>query len=181
MKEVWKDIPGYEGLYQASTFGRIYSYPRKGNFGRSHFLTPHPDKGGYMRVLLSKNKKSKSLLVHRLVAKTFIPNPNNYPEINHKDENIKNNEVSNLEWCTPKYNSNYGTRNQRMAQTLTNGPCSKTVIQYSLSGKLIKIWPSTKECSRHGFDFRNVSACCRKQRPTAYGYIWQYKEGDLAV
>lgn len=115
--KTWKDIPGYEGLYRISTSGEIYSYPRKGNFGRNHFLKFRVDKGGYLRVLLSKNSKSKEMLVHRLVAKAFLPNPHNLPEVNHKDENTKNNNVSNLEWCTSKYNSNYGTRNKRMAKS----------------------------------------------------------------
>lgn len=178
MKEVWKDIPGYEGLYKASSLGRIYSCPRRGNFGRPHFLSQRPEKGGYLRVLLTKNNKAKSLLVHRLVAKTFIPNPHRYPEVNHIDENIKDNMASNLEWCTSKYNSNYGTRNQRMKETLTNGPCSKKVAQYSLDGTFVRFWPSTMECSRHGFDFRNVSACCRNERSKAYGYRWQYVKED---
>lgn len=182
LKEVktWKDIPGYEGLYRISTSGEIYSYPRKGNFGRDHFLKFRVDKGGYLRVLLSKNSKSKEMLVHRLVAKAFLPNPHNLPEVNHKDENTKNNNVSNLEWCTSKYNSNYGTRNKRMAKSLTNGPCSKRVAQYTLDGKFIKLWPSTMECNRNGYDFRNVSACCRGERTKAYGYRWFYlsKEGD---
>lgn len=178
--KTWTDIPGYEGLYRISTSGQVYSYPRRGNFGREHHLKFRIDKGGYLRVLLSKNNKSKELLVHRLVAQTFLPNPDNLPEVNHKDENPKNNDISNLEWCTSKYNSNYGTRNERMAKTLTNGPCSKKVAQYSLDDNLIKIWPSTMECSRNGFDFRNVSACCREERPKAYGYKWSYlnEEGD---
>lgn len=178
--KTWKDIPGYEGLYRISTSGEIYSYPRKGNFGRDHFLKFRVDKGGYLRVLLSKDSKPKEMLVHRLVAKTFLPNPYNLPEVNHKDENTKNNNASNLEWCTSKYNSNYGTRNERMAKSLTNGPCSKQVAQYTLDGKFIRLWPSTMECSRNGYDFRNVSACCRGERLKAYGYRWFYlgKEGD---
>lgn len=178
--ETWADIPGYEGLYRINTSGQVYSYPRRGNFGRKHFLKQRIDKGGYLRVLLSKNNKSKEWLVHRLVAKTFLPNPKKMPEVNHRDENTKNNNVSNLEWCTAKYNSNFGTRNQRMAKTLTNGPCSKKVMQYTLNGKLVKIWPSTMECNRNGFDFRNVSACCRGERSKAYGYKWLYldEEGD---
>lgn len=82
--------------------------------------------------------------------------------------------------CTSKYNSNYGTRNERMAKSLTNGPCSKQVAQYTLNGKFIRLWPSTMERNRNGYDFRNVSACCRGEKLTAYGYRWSYlsKEGD---
>lgn len=182
MKETWKDIPGYEGLYQASTLGRIKSYSRKGNHGKEHLLQLRIDKGGYLRALITKNKHSKQCLVHRLVATTFIPNPSHFPQINHKDENPSNNNVNNLEWCTAKYNSNYGSRTSRMKETLTNGPCSKKVYQYSLNGNLIRIWPSGRECTRNGYDSRNVSAVCHGRRKTAYGYIWSFgKEGGLTV
>lgn len=120
MKEIWRDIKGYEGLYKVSNYGRIKSLERKDCLGRSKkekILKLSEDKDGYLLITLHKNKKVKTFKVHRLVAETFVPNPNNYPIINHKDENKINNHVSNLEWCTVKYNNNYGTRNERSSKS----------------------------------------------------------------
>lgn len=100
-KEIWKDIKNYERFYQISNLGNIKNY-------RNKLLQPRINKSGYNRVILHKDKHGKEFLVHRLVAEAFIPNPNNLPCINHKDENKANNCVENLEWCTQKYNSNYG-------------------------------------------------------------------------
>ena len=107
-----KDIPGYEGLYGITKDGKIYNLKYK------RFLKAASDKDGYLRINLSKNGQKVSYRVHRLVALTYIPNPNNYPIINHKDENKQNNNVSNLEWCTHKYNTNYGTAIQRQSEKL---------------------------------------------------------------
>ena len=108
MIEIWKDVPGYEGLYQVSNYGRVlslYRYRKKSQ----NILKTFTRKTGYIAVTLQKNGKRETKLVHQLVALCFIDNPNNYPIINHKDENPSNNRVDNLEWCTHKYNSNYGT------------------------------------------------------------------------
>ena len=110
MREEWRDIKGYEGLYQISNLGRVHSYYKR------DILEPKEDKG-YLRVGLYKNGKRKPYSIHRLVAEAFIPNPNNYPQVNHKDEDKSNNRVSNLEWCTAKYNINYGTHNKRMSES----------------------------------------------------------------
>ena len=124
-KEVWKEIPGWEGYYMASTHGRIKSVDRyvisngRGKyFKKGKILRLETDKDGYKKIQLNKNGKAKKYLVHRLVAMCFIPNPNNLPEINHKDENRANNHVSNLEWCNRKYNCNYGTRNEKVSNSL---------------------------------------------------------------
>lgn len=120
-KRIWKDIPSYEGLYQVSNDGKVRSLDRIDTLGRKRkgrILKQAFDKKKYKYVSLCKDNKSKALKVHRLVAMTFIPNPNNYPIINHKDENPSNNHVSNLEWCTYKYNSNYGTRNERLSKAM---------------------------------------------------------------
>ncbi|RXM57212.1 NUMOD4 domain-containing protein [Clostridium tetani] len=114
-KEIWEDIEGYEGLYQVSNLGRVKSLNYK-NRGIEKLLKQFEDSKGYLKVGLSKNKKSKHLFVHRLVAKAFIPNLNNYPIINHKDENPLNNSINNLEWCTYKYNNNYGTKKERISK-----------------------------------------------------------------
>lgn len=112
INEIWKDCKGYEGLYQVSNLGRVW------NIKLQRYLKGSYDKDGYIRVnLTAKNGKVKTERVHRLVALVFLDNPNNYPQVNHKDENKGNNCVDNLEWCDAKYNINYGTRNDRMAKT----------------------------------------------------------------
>ena len=116
MVEEWRDIKGYEGLYQVSSLGRVkslnYNHTKK-----EKVLDFKPNKYGYKVTYLYNNNERKPYSVHRLVAEAFIPNPNNYKEVNHKDENKSNNCVDNLEWCTAKYNSNYGTRNKRISDT----------------------------------------------------------------
>ena len=120
MKEVWKDISNYNGIYKINNFGEIRRYSTYCKYDNRipeyHNIKAHIDKSGYYRVILSKNNKSKNYLVHRLVAQTFISNPNNLPQVNHKDENKMNNNVDNLEWCTRSYNCQYGTRTKRIAE-----------------------------------------------------------------
>src|SRR5574344_1100472 len=105
MKEIWKNVSGYEGIYQISNFGRVRSF----KFSNVRILKNIVQSAGYLTVDLRKNGARKSFKIHRLVALAFIENPNNLPSINHKDECKTNNSVNNLEWCTDKYNSNYGT------------------------------------------------------------------------
>lgn len=108
---IWRDIKGYEGIYQISNYGevmRLMSYDSKGHLRNSRILKQQKNKYGYLQIGLHKNGKEKKYLIHRLVAETFIENPYNHPEVNHKDENKKNNSVSNLEWCNRIYNVNYG-------------------------------------------------------------------------
>ena len=112
--EEWRDIEGYEGLYQISNLGRVKSFPRPTTPGG--ILKTIKRKDGYCSIKLSKNGKVKKVLVHRLVAKAFIPNTNNLPIINHKDENPSKNIVDNLEWCDYKYNNNYGTLPKRLSE-----------------------------------------------------------------
>ena len=187
--EQWRtpiyDGEPYEG-YKVSNWGKILSlnYNRT---GKPELMNPAEDTDGYLRVQLSKNGEYKTCKVHRLVAETFLENPENLPEVNHKDEDKTNNfvflnedgsvdkEKSNLEWKNHRDNCNHGTRNERIGKTSTNGKQSKKVLQLSLSGELIREWPSIHECGRNGFDFRNVSACCRGERKTAYGFRWMYK------
>ena len=115
MKEEWRDIRGYEGRYLISSFGRVKSlnYHRE---NKEKILKLSVDKHNYLHIMLCKNGRKKRFQIHRLVAEAFIPNPNNYPIINHKDENPSNNCVTNLEWCTHKYNINYGTRNKKSSE-----------------------------------------------------------------
>lgn len=118
--EMWKDISGYEGLYQISSTGKIKGLPRvtvQNQILKERMLVPNVLNNGYLQITLYKDGKHKSFLVHRLVANAFIPNPENLPEVNHKDENKTNCNIDNLEWCTRKYNLNYGTRNKRSAES----------------------------------------------------------------
>lgn len=129
MDEIWKPVVGYEGLYEVSNLGRVRSVDRYVRFGRwgdngqtrlrkSQLISPKIDEG-YYRVNLNKDGHQKMFKVHRLVAMAFIPNPDNLPVVNHKDENRLNNCVNNLEWCTQQYNSVYGTSIERNLKTRT--------------------------------------------------------------
>ena len=131
---------------------------------------------GYYYVCLSKNGIVKNYFVHRLVAEVFLPNPDNLPCVNHKDEDKSNNNVDNLEWCTHEYNINYGTRNKRIGKSNTNGKRSKPVLQYTLDGQFVKEWSSIMECKRNGYNHGHIIECCRKNRKTHKGFIWRYKD-----
>lgn len=175
----------YEGLYKVSNLGRILSLNYR-NTGKAELMNPSTNTDGYLQVRLRKNGERKTCYVHRLVAETFIPNPENLPQVNHIDEDKTNNfvflnedgtvnkEKSNLEWKSPKDNDNHGTRNERISKTQTNGKQSKKVLQLSLSGELIREWPSTMECGRNGFSQSAVSRCCRGEKPQYKGYKWCY-------
>ena len=117
MNEIWKDIEGYEGKYQVSNLGNVKSLSYLGT-GKEKLLKPFKTEDGYLFIGLNKNNKRKFYKIHRLVAQAFIDNPNNYPIINHKDENKRNNNMNNLEWCTIKYNINYGTATKRRSEKL---------------------------------------------------------------
>lgn len=114
MEEIWKDVPGYEGIYIVSSFGRIR------NLVSGKFIKSSQKNDGYCRVCLSKNGCGKCINIHRLVAQVFIPNPDNLPQVNHRDEDKTNNVADNLEWCDAKYNINYGTSQQRRILTNIN-------------------------------------------------------------
>lgn len=181
-KEIWKCIKDYEGLYMVSNCGRVKSFDRwvKGRNGsvrliKGRILKPVTNTFGYLQVGLFKNGKVKAFTVHRLVAEAFLPNPHNYPCVNHKDENKQNNNVSNLEWCTAQYNNTYGTRIERVAEKTTNGKCSKPVLQYTLDGQFVREWESTAECGRNGYHQGHVADCCQGKQKTHKGYIWKYK------
>ena len=167
--EIWKDIEGYEGLYQVSNLGNIK------RIFKSHIVLCKPsfDTRGYKQIVLSKNRKRKSYKVHRLVAKAFIPNHNNLPCINHKDEDKTNNCVDNLEWCTIEYNNNYGTRGYRC----TRHKLKKVKLFDSSGKKVIKIYNSLKDAEKEtNICSSNISACCRKIIKKAGGFIWEYAE-----
>ena len=191
MTEIWRtavyDGEIYEGLYKVSNLGRILSLNYR-NTGKAELMNPGTDKDGYLQVKLRKNGKRKTCSVHRLVAETFLENPENLPEVNHIDEDKTNNfvflnedgsvdeEKSNLEWKTHRDNINHGTHNERSAKTRTNGKLSKPVLQLSLTGDLIREWPSIAECGRNGFNIGNVCLCCQGKKPQYKGFRWEYEE-----
>lgn len=168
MSEVWKDIKGYEGVYMVSNWGRVKSL----KYGKEKVIKPRKAGIGYLQVVLFKNGKGKSYFVHRLVAQAFIPNPDNLPIINHKDEKPSNNNVDNLEWCNHCYNLTYGSRIKRVLDKT-----SKPTYQYTLDGELIAEYPSTMEVERQlGYSQGNISQCCNGKLKTANGYIWRYAD-----
>ena len=174
--EIWKDIKGYEGYYQVSNFGRVKSIERKVNKWdgirtiNERILKQNLSHNGYYFVSLSKNGKRRTYRVNRLVAEAFIPNPDNLPQVNHKEENKLNNNVENLEWCTSKYNNNYGTHNDKISKRL-----SKPVLQLDKNGNFIKLWESIMSIEREtGFFQGSISNCCKGKYKTSYGYKWKY-------
>ena len=161
--------------YQVSNFGRILSL-NYNHTGKPELMTPRKRKNGYFQVNLRKNGEYKTCSLHRLVAQTFIPNPNNLPQVNHIDQDKTNNRVENLEWKSPKDNCNHGTRNERIAKANTNGKLSKKVLQFTLNGKLIREWPSIMECERNGFNSGNVCKCCNGKKPQYKGFRFMYED-----
>ena len=178
IEEIWRTVVIKGEIYdnyKVSNLGRLIDLNYRGT-GKNKLMKPSKNSRGYLHVHLSKNGKRKMFKVHRLVAETFISNPDNLPEVNHKDEDKTNNSVENLEYCTHEYNCNYGTRIERIVKKQTNGKRSKIVLQFTLSGEFICEWPSTMECERNGFNHGNVAACCRGEKPQYKGFLWQYKK-----
>ena len=132
---------------------------------------PSCNNKGYLVVDLYATNKRKTFLVHRLVAEAFVPNPHNFPCVNHKDENKRNNNADNLEWCTHEYNMAYGTRNKRIAEK--NG---KPIVQLDLCNNVLRRFASALEAQKAtGISNANINECCHKKRKTAGGYIWQFE------
>ena len=169
--EIWKDIEGYEGYYQVSNLGRVKSLERVINNGRKstrfqkeRMLTLTEDVYGYSQVILSKEGKHRICKVHRLVLGAFVPNKNNLPQVNHKDEDKKNNNVTNLEWCDAKYNNNYGKHNDWN---------KKKVAMYDLEGNKLREFDSIREAVKFLNKFSSpISKVCHGERNKAYGYKW---------
>jgi len=176
MREIiWLDVVGYEGLYQVNNIGGIKRLATPQGIGTGHYarleykIKSHKINTGYLLISLWKDNKPKQFLIHRIVANAFLPNFNNLPCINHKDENSLNNNVENLEWCTHKYNMNYGTRNKRIGEKN-----SKPVIQKNKNtGEIIRIFASAMEAEREtGIINSTISEYCTSKRKTAGGFIW---------
>ena len=164
--EHWKAIDGYEGHYEVSDQGRVKSLL----YGKERILKPQNNRG-YLQVSLCKEGHIKRPLVHRIVAEAFIPNPQGLETINHKDEDKTNNVASNLEWMSVKDNNNYGTRNKRVAESL-----SKQVQMFDKkTGELLATFPSTQEAERiTGIFHQSIAPCCNGKRKSAGGFVWKY-------
>ena len=179
-KEIWKDVVGYEGIYQVSSMGNVRSIDREivdvnGNIRKytGNTMKLELSKEGYWRVGLNYKGSKVKFLVHRLVAMAFIPNPNNLPEINHKNEIKNDNRVGNLEWCTSKYNSNYGSAKYRNIEKIR-----KKVAKYSKCGKLIKEYDYMSQVKFDGYDQGAVSKCCNGIWEHYKGYVWRFVGND---
>lgn len=181
-KELWLPIPNYEGYYKISNTGKIRSLTRTiiDINGREFTLkgkekTPHISTDGYYIIGLNKDGIKKNLKVHRLVALTFIPNPNNLPFVNHKDENKLNNNVNNLEWCTQEYNNNYGTRVERISQTMSK---NSVIMCDKNTHEPIKEFLNANMASKEMGDSSSshIYQVLNGERKSAYGYWWKYKD-----
>ena len=192
MIEEWRDVVGYEGLYEVSNLGNVRSKEKISVvvFGKlkgrqqhrkgKDIKINHANKG-YSQVHLTKNRCGRTERVARLVAQAFIPNPDNLPFVNHKDENRSNDCVDNLEWCTHEYNCNYGNRKKRIAKAH-----SKPIVQCDMLGVFIRRWDSISDVTRtYGFEQSNLCKALNGKYSNAYGYVWKYvktnnnlKEGE---
>lgn len=195
IKEIWKDIQGYEGYYQISNLGNVKSLDRKIHFNKGfsikkgQLLKPILTKKGYYKVELSKEQKGKRFYIHRLVALHFLINPFNKEQVNHKNGVKTDNKIENLEWCTNLENQRHAIKNglvnqeQRIQQAIKMGKINrKPIEQYTKRNDFIKRFNSIKEASDYtGISRRNICNCLSKNQPskTAGGYIWKYVEkGD---
>lgn len=196
MTEIWRQIPGYENLYEASTFGRIKSVDRlvpgkhPGTYAKitGKILSPIKNKGGYLRVNLCDETGRKAKFIHRLVALTFLGPPDgDKTDVNHKDENTQNNRIDNLEWCTKKYNSNYGNRNKKLSISTTGkkkhysldgyrrmvAPKEKAVIGINIKTGNKVYFQSMVMAGKHGFNSDGISHCVTGRQKTHRGYVWR--------
>lgn len=172
MKEIWRDIEGYENLYQVSNLGRVKSLGNGICNSKEKILKAIKHNCGYLSICLYKYGKSKKYFVHRLVAHAFIPNPYNLPQVNHISEDKTNNRVDNLEWCDCKYNINYGTHNKKVSESQTNHPKKSKKVLCIETGK---IYPSTHQVERElGFNYSTILKVCNGKYKSAYGFHWRY-------
>lgn len=184
-EEIWKDIEGFEGLYQVSSFGKVKSIGRtiykQDRWGRvqeyylkEKILSYYINSSGYCVVNLYNGEKCVHKLIHRLVAIAFISNPDNLPEVNHNDENKQNNFYENLSWCDRKFNNNYGKQSKR-GRRIASKHRMKRVEQLDINGTSINIYEGIRVAEEEtGIDNTAISRCCRGIFKTAGGYVWRY-------
>lgn len=178
MDEVWKDIDGYEGLYQVSNLGNVRSL-NWGNRGciKNLYLKPHIK--GYLQVELHKNAKRKMFTVHRLVALHFVDGYAANKVVNHKNENKHDNRADNLEWCTTSQNIRYSMElhptNNRKRLKGKAFLCEEPIVQMTADNHFIRVWKSAISIkSELGYNDWSIKECCKGKRHTAYGYKWRY-------
>lgn len=173
-KEIWKPIRGYEGYYEVSNLGRVRSLGNGLTHNKSMTYLSGGDLRGYRVVNLWKNGHGISKRVHRLVAEAFIPNPDNLPQINHKNEDKADNRVENLEWCTCAYNNNYGSRNARAGKGI-----SRPLYAYSENGSLVGEYSSLRDASEHlGINLHTIGSAMHFKRPT-HGLWFSHTKGKF--
>ena len=177
----WRDVLGYIGYYQVNDYGGVKSLNRivigidnKPYSVQESILTPSKDKDGYSVVTFRKDNIRKIKRVHRLVAEAFIKNPDNLPEVNHKDENKSNNCVDNLEWCTHTYNNQYGTKNKRRLENTDFSKLNRKIVQKTIEGNFVKYFDKIIDVRLFGFDSSAVSKCCKQKYKHHKGFIWEY-------
>ena len=189
MTEEWRDIEGYEGIYQVSNLGRVRSLDHKARHrsrtGNEFEVTYKgrirkqvPNENGYSIVMVKNGGKSRALKVHRLVAQAFIPNPDNLPIINHKDENPSNNHVENLEWCDNKYNSDYGTARVRTNAWIREN-INKKIGKFDKDGNLLATFESIDAAAKElGTSCSSISECANRVRgrKTVHGFVYKFVE-----
>lgn len=173
--EEWRDVKGYEGKYLISNYGRVKGLR---NERRVHprIMKATIDERGYIHIGLRDGRKQKTFNVHRLVCAAFLPNIDNLPFVNHKDENTSNNTLENLEWCTAKYNSNYGTAKERLSRIMGELNMKRPVSKYTINGEYICSYPSISEAAPYQDDLtmRHIWECCNYKRLSAKGYTYRY-------
>lgn len=181
-KEIWKACKGFEQFYEVSNLGRVRSIALFSARWKKVVPRKNPvlkeletSRFGYKRVLLCLYGVHYHCAVHRLVAQTFLPNVAGYPEVNHKDENKGNNHVSNLEWCSRKYNANYGSLPERISDRMSNHhPAAMRVFQFDLNGNFIREWKSQRQAGRAiGIDGTTIGRCIQGKYKHAGGFIWK--------
>ena len=182
--EIWKDIEGYEGLYQVSNRGRVKSLSRKVTNAmfsiNEHFVKVVDNGNGYKSVSLWKDNKGKHFYVHRLVALAFVPNYNGYKYINHKDEDKSNNDVSNLEWCTAKYNCNYGNHTKKLKKSYILNGNNRPIDVYDMNGVFLKTFDCSNDvCRELNIERRSLYSVCQGVVKSSKGYRFAFHGEEL--